>query len=603
MNIRRAADADTTLKRSRGVPAGADLPVRDDVLFAFGTGVPAGGNWPSIYDAIPFNDFAESPTNAEILGSFRKYLERILHDGVHVWVGDAWEFVGPNPNDGGHMTFPSVSVNDPVFWLHHCNVDRLWAIWQRKLAPGSGYVPLGTGTGPLGHNGDDEMVRLADPSWFNAPLHQQPIDVQDHQSLDYWYHTDIPEITLDTPSVAFGNVPELLTTFMPVTFTVRTCRPVNFEITNITNAPGANFAEPAAQGVVTIDHDHSSDLVTARLYVQFQANGPLNAAQTGTATVVASVVDPDGYDTTNPGDPLVVQTWTVNLSATPVTRPRAAIGLVLDRSGSMSAGAGPAGTRYDLLKSSLAVVRDIMRPVDGVGVVTFDDVTATLNPIIEVGPAGPPAPGSGREALNSAIASPELVPRNTTGIGQGMIEGAAILDDERLAAGTPYERFALCVMTDGNENEDPRVADPPVTAAISPYTDSIYAIGLGRPGDVSDAVLTSISNYMLITGDITPAERQFRLTKYFVQILAGITRTAIVVDPQGDLNVGSEHRIPFVLSEYDLQVDVIALSPLAPLIELTWRHPTGRSSIPASARQRSNTTNNSTTRSIGCRCR
>jgi hypothetical protein len=22
------------------------------------------------------------------------------------------------------------SPNDPLFWLHHANVDRLWAIWQ-----------------------------------------------------------------------------------------------------------------------------------------------------------------------------------------------------------------------------------------------------------------------------------------------------------------------------------------------------------------------------------------------------------------------------------------------------------------------------------------
>ncbi len=173
--------------------------------------------------------------------------------------------------------------------------------------------------------------------------------------------------------------------------------------------------------------------------------------------------------------------------------------------------------------------------------------------------------------------SPRLicVPRNLTGIGLGMIAGAAVLDNERMTAGSPYQRFALCVMTDGNENIAPVVADPVVTAAIAPYADSVYAIGLGQPGGVSDAVLTAISNYMLITGDITAAERRFRLTKYFLQILAGITRAAIVVDPQGDLHVGSEHRIPFVLSDHDVQVDVVALSPLAPLLELSLEAPDG----------------------------
>ena len=573
INLRRGADADLTLKRSRGIPAAADLPVRDDVLYTFGIGVPAGATWPQIYDAVPWNDTqGVNLTNQQVLSSFRKFLERILHDGVHGWVGDAWEFVGQIPGDGGHMSFPAVSVNDPIFWLHHCNVDRLWSIWQRKV-PGSGYLPLGTGTANAGHNGDDTMSRFADQSWFNAPLHSRPVDLDDHQALGYWYHSDLPEITPDSLSVAFPPVPELLTTFMPATFTVRTCRRVSFSITNVT---GANYSEPAGQGIVEVDEEHGSDVVTARVYVQFQANGPLGVPQPGTVTIEATTIDDDGYDTASPGGTQVLGSWTINLTATPVERPRAAIGLVLDRSGSMSASAGAAGSRYDMLKDSLAVVRDIMRPIDGVGVVTFDDVTATLNQITEMGAAVLPSPpGSGRAALDDVIASPDLVPRNLTGIGQGMIDGAAVLDTERLTAGTPYQRFALCVMTDGNENSAPLVADPAVTAAIAPYADAIYAIGLGQPGGVSDAVLTAISNYMLITGDITAAERRFRLTKYFLQILAGITRAAIVVDPQGDLHVGSEHRIPFVLSDHDVQVDVIALSPLAPLLEMTLEAPDG----------------------------
>jgi tyrosinase len=33
-----------------------------------------------------------------------------------------------------------VSPNDPVFWLHHAFIDKLWAEWQRRH-PGSGYLP------------------------------------------------------------------------------------------------------------------------------------------------------------------------------------------------------------------------------------------------------------------------------------------------------------------------------------------------------------------------------------------------------------------------------------------------------------------------------
>jgi len=28
------------------------------------------------------------------------------------------------------MPYPSIAPNDPLFWLHHANVDRLWDLWQ-----------------------------------------------------------------------------------------------------------------------------------------------------------------------------------------------------------------------------------------------------------------------------------------------------------------------------------------------------------------------------------------------------------------------------------------------------------------------------------------
>ena len=44
-----------------------------------------------------------------------------LHGSVHVMVGDA----------KGMGSIPS-AANDPIFWLHHCNVDRLWASWNQN---------------------------------------------------------------------------------------------------------------------------------------------------------------------------------------------------------------------------------------------------------------------------------------------------------------------------------------------------------------------------------------------------------------------------------------------------------------------------------------
>lgn len=43
-----------------------------------------------------------------------------FHDQYHGIIGGS----------AGHMSFPPIAAFDPVFWLHHCNVDRLLAIWQ-----------------------------------------------------------------------------------------------------------------------------------------------------------------------------------------------------------------------------------------------------------------------------------------------------------------------------------------------------------------------------------------------------------------------------------------------------------------------------------------
>jgi tyrosinase len=40
-----------------------------------------------------------------------------VHGGVHVWVGGSM---------GSIPTAPA----DPIFWMHHANIDRLWSVWQ-----------------------------------------------------------------------------------------------------------------------------------------------------------------------------------------------------------------------------------------------------------------------------------------------------------------------------------------------------------------------------------------------------------------------------------------------------------------------------------------
>ena len=59
-------------------------------------------------------------------GFFSTRLQHI-HDNVHLWCH-------------GSMGRVPTAAFDPVFWAHHCNIDRIWAIWQTthadKLPPG-----------------------------------------------------------------------------------------------------------------------------------------------------------------------------------------------------------------------------------------------------------------------------------------------------------------------------------------------------------------------------------------------------------------------------------------------------------------------------------
>ena len=60
-------------------------------------------------------------------GSFST-LEAMPHNNVHNYVGG----VGPwDPGPYGNMT-NFLSPVDPLFFLHHANMDRLWVVWTRK---------------------------------------------------------------------------------------------------------------------------------------------------------------------------------------------------------------------------------------------------------------------------------------------------------------------------------------------------------------------------------------------------------------------------------------------------------------------------------------
>jgi tyrosinase len=109
----------------------ATLPSNADVSDALGLGDYDQADWDT--DSDGFRNRTEGWASGGPL-------EPWLHNRVHVWVG-------------GDMS-PSTSPNDPVFYLNHCNEDRIWEGWLQKY--GRTYVPdMTAGAELTGHRIDD----------------------------------------------------------------------------------------------------------------------------------------------------------------------------------------------------------------------------------------------------------------------------------------------------------------------------------------------------------------------------------------------------------------------------------------------------------------
>lgn len=69
---------------------------------------------------LPTSDDVNDALANSDFGAFSNALEQI-HNRVHVWC------------HGSMGSIPTAAF-DPIFWAHHCNIDRLWAIWETMHA-------------------------------------------------------------------------------------------------------------------------------------------------------------------------------------------------------------------------------------------------------------------------------------------------------------------------------------------------------------------------------------------------------------------------------------------------------------------------------------
>ncbi len=106
----------------------------------------------------------------------RKGAPHAMHNAVHLWVGGVWPKGSKKPYSGT-MTL-NTSLNDPVFWLHHANIDRIWSQWE--ALHGEQYQPV---------SGQRRGQNLNDTMWpyRNVGIQMTIKDTLDISKLGYTY--------------------------------------------------------------------------------------------------------------------------------------------------------------------------------------------------------------------------------------------------------------------------------------------------------------------------------------------------------------------------------------------------------------------------------
>lgn len=179
-----------------GLDSVADVLARMDLHFEFGNGArsktAAAPNLDDTTVAVTklefvrqalapeaYAGFASANTASHYEGAFGDPLESGPHDNVH---GDTGGFMGA-----------FLSPTDPLFWLHHANLDRLWDVWTRKQKK------LGK---PIEPEGAD-LTHLKDEKFdffFGADgkaLSKQCADYFDLTTLGYSYEPGAGEVIVD----------------------------------------------------------------------------------------------------------------------------------------------------------------------------------------------------------------------------------------------------------------------------------------------------------------------------------------------------------------------------------------------------------------------
>ncbi|HYE46092.1 MAG TPA: tyrosinase family protein [Caulobacter sp.] len=135
-----------------------------------------------------FDGFGGPETGFSNFGRANGSVENDPHNIVHSIIG-------------GLMGNPRTAAFDPIFWLHHANIDRLWETWVRS----GGKNPTKTNwlNGPLPTTGRKFIIpRVSDLAWTFTPT-----DMTSLSTLGYSYESYAPLDDSDAFSAELDTQP------------------------------------------------------------------------------------------------------------------------------------------------------------------------------------------------------------------------------------------------------------------------------------------------------------------------------------------------------------------------------------------------------------
>jgi len=167
------------------------------------------------------------------------------HNLVHVYVGSS----SPDGQTPGLMSDPGLAALDPIFYLHHCNIDRMWAGWNQNPANANPADPNWI-NGPAASGDREFMMPMPDgTSWVYTPQQMSSL-----ASLNYTYDS------LPTPAAASPQVAQRLARLGAPAAAARVEQGANVTTGNNQELVGANQEALAIQGsgastIVRLDPD------------------------------------------------------------------------------------------------------------------------------------------------------------------------------------------------------------------------------------------------------------------------------------------------------------------------------------------------------------